>query len=116
MTKDQEPSLKPPRLLSVEEVAQMLNIGIRTVYTWTKAGKLPSPVATSGRTTRWLEKDISEWAESHGWFTKPLAAPAASTTCQSIPPPVEPAAKLQARLIKELRGDLAKTKAQLYDQ
>jgi len=45
-------------LLRVEEVARMLNISTRSVWTDVAAGRLPRPIKLGAKTTRWRRRDI----------------------------------------------------------
>ena len=49
-------------LLSVDEVAAMLNVSERTLWRLLSAGKLPQPVRF-GRSTRWRTAEVRDWIE-----------------------------------------------------
>ena len=51
------------RLLRVDQVAEMLGVGRRTVYDWTRQELLPVVVLRPGerKTMRWRESDIDRW-------------------------------------------------------
>lgn len=48
------------RVLTVEEVAAMLQISPRTVYRLNDRGKIPQPIRL-GRSVRWNYREIEEW-------------------------------------------------------
>ena len=48
-----------PRFLTVEELAQMLRVEVRTVYSWVSQEKVPFRKA--GRRTIFLIDEILEW-------------------------------------------------------
>jgi len=47
----------------VNELAEMLGIGVSTVWHWTKIGRLPKPVKLAPRVTVWREEDVLEAIE-----------------------------------------------------
>jgi len=51
-----------PTLLTVKDVAKMLTVSVRTVWTWRDMGRLPAPVRI-GRCVRWRRQDIEKWIE-----------------------------------------------------
>ena len=63
------PSIKnvveEPRFLTVEELAQMLRVEVRTVYSWVSKEKVPFRKA--GRRTIFLIDEILEWTAQHGF-------------------------------------------------
>lgn len=54
-----------PDLLTVRDVAQRLNIGIRTVWRWCATGDLPPPVrlGKAKRVVRWKAAEIERYVE-----------------------------------------------------
>ena len=54
-------SIERPRFLTVEELAQMLRVEVRTVYSWVSKGSVPFRKA--GRRTVFLLDEILEWTE-----------------------------------------------------
>lgn len=57
------------RYLKAKEVAEVLNVGTRTVYKWSKAptGSFPKPLrlGDKGKTLRWKESEIPKYVEDH---------------------------------------------------
>jgi excisionase family DNA binding protein len=51
-------------LLRAHEVADRLDVCVRTVWAWTAAGKLPAPFR-QGRITRWRKSEIDEYVRSY---------------------------------------------------
>jgi len=52
------------KYIRVKEVAQMLGIGVSTVWLWVKQDKLPQPKRLSPRTTVWRLSDIQNFIEA----------------------------------------------------
>lgn len=50
-------------LLTKEQVAQRLNMSIRTVYRMAMAGEMPAPVR-AGRSLRWRSDVLDAWIEN----------------------------------------------------
>lgn len=52
-----------PVLLTVQEVAARLRIGIRTVWRWSKRGEIPAPVRLGkfGKVIRWNAEEIDNF-------------------------------------------------------
>lgn len=48
------------RLLTVKDVAELLNVGKSTVWAWAEIGRLPQPVRLGGRCTRWWHSQVLE--------------------------------------------------------
>lgn len=44
-----------------EDVAERINISRDSVWRWSKAGKLPSPIKLGDNCTRWLRSEIEKW-------------------------------------------------------
>lgn len=49
-------------LLTDEDMAEMLRVGVTTVWRWTKAGHLPPPIKIAGA-TRWRRRDVLDRIE-----------------------------------------------------
>jgi len=53
-----------PALLSVDGVARLLSVSVRTVWKLTSTGELPSPIKLPGtRVVRWRRSEVLEWVE-----------------------------------------------------
>lgn len=50
-------------LLRDREVAAMLHIGTTSVWNWSRAGILPTPVRVGPRTTRWRSDQVRAFIE-----------------------------------------------------
>ncbi len=59
VNKPKEPSINPPKFLTVEEVAAMLRIKVRTVYEMVSQNRIPFRKA--GRRTVFLLDEILDW-------------------------------------------------------
>jgi excisionase family DNA binding protein len=55
-------SAQKPSFLTVEELAEMLRVEVRTVYSWVSKGSVPFRKA--GRRTVFLLDEILEWTEA----------------------------------------------------
>jgi excisionase family DNA binding protein len=58
-----EPGAKPgdpPAMLTVHDVARMLNCSARTVYRLCDSGRMPRPVKL-GALVRWPRKTVAQW-------------------------------------------------------
>lgn len=51
---------EPILLLTVEQTAKALGVGVRTLYTLDGAGKIPAPVRVGGR-KRWDAEELRAW-------------------------------------------------------
>lgn len=51
---------QPPLLLTVDEVAHLLGISVRSVWRLTSGGELPGPI-TLGRSKRWARRTIEDY-------------------------------------------------------
>ncbi|MGQ3486874.1 helix-turn-helix transcriptional regulator [Roseovarius pacificus] len=49
-----------PDLIKDRETAEMLNIGVSTLWRYSKEGKIPAPIKI-GYLTRWRRADIERW-------------------------------------------------------
>ncbi|MBS1789726.1 MAG: helix-turn-helix domain-containing protein [Acidobacteria bacterium] len=58
-----EVPVNPPKFLTVEEVAEMLRIKVRTVYEMVSQNRIPFRKA--GRRTVFLLDEILEWTTPH---------------------------------------------------
>jgi excisionase family DNA binding protein len=52
-----------PELLTVEQVAQLTTLGVRTVWSLVSEGSFPRPVKI-GRATRWRRSQVMSWVDS----------------------------------------------------
>ena len=52
------------RLLTVREVAEIVGIGVPTVWKWVAARTFPAPIRLSSRATRWRNDEVMGWVES----------------------------------------------------
>lgn len=52
-----------PELLTVEQVAQLTTLGVRTVWSLVSEGSFPRPVKI-GRATRWRRSQVMAWVDS----------------------------------------------------
>ncbi len=57
------PQAETARLLSVAEVASLLNVCERHVYRMADAGQLPRPLRI-GRTVRWDRRALERWIDA----------------------------------------------------
>lgn len=57
--------IRPPeeRRYSPKELAQILRIGVRTLWTWIATGKIPPPIRYTGRCVRWKESQIRDFLD-----------------------------------------------------
>ena len=49
------------RLISLVEVAAMLNIGTRTILDWVAADTFPPPIKLGPKMSRWYEDEVLHW-------------------------------------------------------
>ncbi|WP_322056787.1 AlpA family transcriptional regulator [Paraburkholderia sp. J63] len=54
----------PPRPLRIDEVMHRVGFGRSNIYELMRRGKFPACVKIGGRSTAWVEAEISEWIES----------------------------------------------------
>lgn len=59
---------KSPELLTKQQVAQRLNISLRTLYRFIQTGEIPPPVKL-GSLSRWRSDVLDDWIENN---CKPL--------------------------------------------
>ena len=52
------------RYLRVNEVSEMLSIGISTIWAWSKKGDFPNGIKLSDRVTVWRLSEIEEWVRT----------------------------------------------------
>jgi len=50
-------------LLTVKDVAEILSIGVRTVWRWRALGKIPSPVRLTRQTLRWKASQLQAYLD-----------------------------------------------------
>jgi excisionase family DNA binding protein len=53
-------SIKEPLLLRARDVAQLIQVSLRTLWRMRSAGQLPAPV-TLGGGVRWRYEEIKQW-------------------------------------------------------
>lgn len=51
-------------LLDVKQVAELLNIGVSTVWALVKEGRFPEPIRLTSRCSRWKRSDIVAWSKT----------------------------------------------------
>jgi predicted DNA-binding transcriptional regulator AlpA len=64
------PSMAEKEWLSVEDLAAMFEVPVRSVYTWNQTGRGPA-VTHVGRFVRYRREAVEEWAASR---TEPVAS------------------------------------------
>jgi prophage regulatory protein len=55
------PAAVVPELLRSVEAARMLSIGTRTLWRWSRSGKMPRPVKIADGTVRFRTAELKEW-------------------------------------------------------
>ena len=61
------------KLLTIDEVAEILGITTRSVYRWHERGQFPRPVHVSNR-PMWLQETVDAWIEAKVLEAQALAA------------------------------------------
>ncbi len=51
-------------LLDVKQVAELLNIGVSTVWALVKEGRCPEPIRLTSRCSRWKRSDVVAWSKT----------------------------------------------------
>ncbi len=51
-------------LLDVKQVAELLNIGVSTVWALVKEGRFPKPIRLTSRCSRWKRSDVVAWSKT----------------------------------------------------
>lgn len=51
-------------LLDVKQVAELLNIGVSTVWALVKVGRFPEPIRLTSRCSRWKRSDVVAWSKT----------------------------------------------------
>ena len=51
-------------LLDVRQVAELLNIGVSTVWALVKEGRFPEPIRLTSRCSRWKRSDVVAWSKT----------------------------------------------------
>ena len=59
-------AILPDMLLTVKDVAELLSVARRTVWRWSRLGKLPRPLKLSPRAVRWRASAHSSLSGSSG--------------------------------------------------
>ncbi len=57
-------SLLPKDLLTAQDVARRLSIGVRTLWRMVAQGKLPQPIRYTRKLVRWKATDIDRYIQS----------------------------------------------------
>ncbi len=52
------------RLLSTQDVADVLNVPVATIYSWRHEGKPMPPAVKMGRSLRFRRADVDAWVEA----------------------------------------------------
>lgn len=55
-------------LLDVKQVAELLNIGVSTVWALVKVGRFPEPIRLTTRCSRWRRVDSNDPNKSKGYI------------------------------------------------
>jgi excisionase family DNA binding protein len=63
------------RLLTQQEVCELVRISYPTLYRWLKAGTFPTPVNGRGRKLLWAQSQIEEWTNRQSTVTNEVAPP-----------------------------------------
>lgn len=50
-----------PELLTITDLANLLQLSTRTIYRYRSEGRLCAPISLRGRTTRWRKADVLDW-------------------------------------------------------
>lgn len=74
----------PERLLTVEDVAGLLQISRREVWRREKDGRLPRAVRLSSKLVRWRAADVEAFVAGLG--VPPIAASASFSPPEALPP------------------------------
>lgn len=53
------------RLISIQQLAKLLNRHRTRIYVYQKTGYLPPAIMRNGRTIGWRESDITRWMEEN---------------------------------------------------
>lgn len=53
----------PPDLLTAQEVARRLSVGVRTLYRMAEAGVVPRPIRFNRKLVRWRATDIERYLQ-----------------------------------------------------
>ena len=51
-------------LLDVKQVAELLNIGVSTVWVLVKEGRFPEPIKLTSRCSLWKRSDVVAWSKT----------------------------------------------------
>lgn len=52
------------RLMTIAEVAERLNVPIKTLYNWRHLGRGPRSIRVAGRSVRYRPEDVEAWLAS----------------------------------------------------
>jgi len=65
---DDDPRVEPhalPELLTTREAAKdVLNVGERSLWRWSRSGAAPAPIRINGRTVRYRRDELLEWVKA----------------------------------------------------
>jgi predicted DNA-binding transcriptional regulator AlpA len=50
-------------LLTVKDVAEMLSVGVRTVWRWSALDKIPRPIRLAKKTLRWKASQLQAYLD-----------------------------------------------------
>lgn len=64
MAKAAAPQAAGDRLMSLQEVCEVVPVHRMTIWRWSKAGKFPRPVMIGSRSL-WSEREVSAWIQEH---------------------------------------------------
>ena len=69
-TKSSNSLSSAPQLLTVRELAKMLNVSQRSIYRWVDAGRMPKPIRLASL-QRWELRTIQEWIDAGAPLVRP---------------------------------------------
>ncbi len=53
-----------PLVVDARRLAKLLGAGLRTIWTWHAAGKLPAPIRLGGRGVVWRVREVRDWLDA----------------------------------------------------
>jgi predicted DNA-binding transcriptional regulator AlpA len=51
-------------LLTVQDVAEILSVGVRTVWRWTALSRLPKPIRLAKKVVRWKASELQAYLDN----------------------------------------------------
>ena len=51
----------PAEALTTRQVAELLNVGERSIWRWSHSGRMPAPVRLGENAVRFRRREIEEW-------------------------------------------------------